>query len=71
VLFSPLPTDTAYLINIDGRVVQTWKSDFLANGFSYMLDNGRVLRGGSDPGSSVSVGEDRAGAFRSSTSTAR
>ena len=52
VLFSPLTNRTAYLIDIDGRVVRTWTSDFTPSGWIYLLDNGHVLRGGNDPGQS-------------------
>lgn len=52
VLFSPLTTETAYLIDLDGKVVRTWKSAFRPSGWIYLLDNGHVLRGANDPGSS-------------------
>jgi Arylsulfotransferase (ASST) len=52
VLFSPLTTETAYLIDLDGRVVRQWKTQFEPSGFIYMLDNGHVLRGAKDPGTS-------------------
>jgi hypothetical protein len=64
VLFSPLMTDTAYLIDLDGRVVRTWKSAFKPSGFIYMLDNGHVLRGAGDPGTSGFHGGGAGGRFQ-------
>lgn len=52
VLFSPLTNDTAYLIDIDGRVIREWKTQFRPSGWIYMLDNGHVLRGANDPAKS-------------------
>ena len=52
VLFSPLTDKTAYLIDVDGKVVRTWTSDFTPSGYIYLLDNGHVLRGANDPGQS-------------------
>ncbi len=50
VLFSPLLSDTTYLIaTATGEVVHTWKSDYAPSGFVYLLDNGHLLRGGREP----------------------
>jgi len=46
VLFSPLLSDTTYLIDMDGQVVHTWKSDSSPGSAVYLLDNGNLLRGG-------------------------
>jgi hypothetical protein len=46
VLFAPLNSDTTFLIDNDGAVVRTWKSDLAPAGAVYMLDNGSVVRGG-------------------------
>ena len=53
VLFSPLLSDTLYLVDIDGQVVQTWRSDLAPSGFVYLLDDASVLRGGREPNSPV------------------
>ena len=49
VLFSPLLGDTTYLLDNDGRVVHTWKSETSPGGDQYLLDGGRLLRLGRDP----------------------
>lgn len=64
VLFSPLTNDTAYLVDIDGKVVRSWKSEFKPSGFVYMLGNGHVLRGASDPGKSGFSGGGAGGRFQ-------
>src|ERR1700750_511585 len=46
VLFAPLNSDTTFLIDNDGAVVRTWKSDLSPAGAVYMLDDGTVIRGG-------------------------
>jgi outer membrane protein assembly factor BamB len=45
-LFAPLTADSTYLIDLDGNVVRTWKSDYLPSAWVYLLDNGHLLRGG-------------------------
>ena len=57
VLFSPVLSGTTYLIDMDGQVVHTWKSDYAEASAAYLLDNGNLLRGGRDPDSSVSFDE--------------
>ncbi len=49
VLFTPLLSDTTYLIDVDGLVVHTWKSEFAPAGSVYLLDNGHLLRGAREP----------------------
>ena len=45
VLFSPLLSDTTYLVaTASGEVVHTWKSDYAPSGFVYLLDNGHLWR---------------------------
>ena len=34
-----------YLIDAQGRVVHTWKSEYSPSGTIYLLDNGNLLRG--------------------------
>jgi len=64
VLFSPLTNHTAYLIDLDGRVVRKWESDFRPSGFLYLLGNGHILRGASDPGPSGIRGGGAGGRFQ-------
>jgi hypothetical protein len=49
VLFSPLLSTTTYLVDVDGRVVHTWESDFAPGAGLYLLDNGNLLRSARDP----------------------
>lgn len=46
VLFAPLNSDTTFLIDNDGNVVRTWKSDLAPAGAVFMMDNGHLVRGG-------------------------
>jgi hypothetical protein len=45
-LIAPNDSNTTYLIDMDGRVVQTWKSDCHAGESAYLLENGHLLRSG-------------------------
>jgi uncharacterized repeat protein (TIGR01451 family) len=63
-LFAPMSSDTTYLINSDGLVVRTWKSTLLPSAWVYFLDNGNVLRGGSDRGNSPFGGGGQGGRFQ-------
>lgn len=45
VLYTPLLSDTTYLIDAKGVVVHTWKSDYAPSGTAYLLENGNLLRG--------------------------
>jgi hypothetical protein len=49
VLFNPLLSDTAYLVDNDGAVVHTWKAATSPGASMYLLPNGNLLRGGRDP----------------------
>ncbi|MBQ00832.1 MAG: hypothetical protein CL477_09130 [Acidobacteria bacterium] len=50
VFFSPLLSDTTYLVEtVTGAVVQTWDSEYAPSGFVYLLDDGHLLRGGREP----------------------
>ena len=46
-LMSPLNSSRTYLFDLQGRVVRTWQSDCSPSLCAYLLDNGRILRGGS------------------------
>jgi len=48
IMYSPLISNTTYLIDRDGQVVHTWTSDYAA-GSEYLQDNGDLLRGGRVP----------------------
>ncbi len=49
VYFTPLLSDSTFLINMDGEVVHIWKSEFGPSGWVYLKDNGNLARGGKDP----------------------
>jgi hypothetical protein len=49
VLFSPLLSDTTYLIDTSGRVVHTWQSEFAPGASVHLLVNGHLLRPARDP----------------------
>ena len=48
-LYGPLLSDTTFLVDLDGRVVHSWKSDYAPAGSVYLLDNGNLLRGAREP----------------------
>ncbi len=45
-LLAPANSTNTYLIDMQGRVVQTWKSDCLPGLSTYLLENGHLLRTG-------------------------
>lgn len=45
VLFSPLMSDIVYLIDSEGLVVHTWKTAHAPQGWVYLTEAGRLLRG--------------------------
>lgn len=49
VIYAPLLSDTTYLVDANGAVVHTWKSDYSPSGTVYLLDNGNLLRGAREP----------------------
>jgi hypothetical protein len=61
VLFSPLSSDTTYLVNTEGQVVHIWKSDFGPSGWVYLKDNGNLVRGGRQPDAPVYGGGGQGG----------
>src|SRR5688572_7827419 len=63
-LFAPMSSDVTYLVNMNGQVVRTWRSAFLPSAWVYFLDNGHVLRGGSDRGASPFSGGGQGGRFQ-------
>src|SRR5260370_29586569 len=48
-LLAPTNSTQTYLIDMQGRVVQTWKSDYNPGLVAYLLDNGNLLRTGQIP----------------------
>ncbi len=67
VLFAPLTSDTTFLIDNDGQVVHTWKSKFVSGAWLYLLNNGHILRGANDPGTSGFSGGGAGGRFQEFT----
>jgi hypothetical protein len=49
VLFNPSLSDTAYLVDNEGRVVHVWKTPYAPGGDLELLANGNLLRGARDP----------------------
>src|SRR5262249_7154651 len=45
-LLAPLKSTKTYLIDMQGRVVHAWESDYAAGQDAYLLDNGHLLRAG-------------------------
>lgn len=45
-LFAPLGSTTTYLIDLDGRIVNTWESAYRPGDAVYLLENGDLLRTG-------------------------
>lgn len=46
-LLAPIFSTNSYLLDMSGRVVKTWKSDYEPGQVAYLLDNGHLLRAGS------------------------
>lgn len=67
VLFCPLLSATTYLVNLDGEVVHTWESQYGPSGFSYLKENGNLLRGGRDPQAPVFAGGGQGGRLQEIT----
>lgn len=49
-LIAPMNSTTTYLIDMDGRIVNEWKSDFTPALSAYLLENGHLLRPGAESG---------------------
>jgi hypothetical protein len=45
-LIAPMTSKETYLIDMEGRVVQTWRSDWQPALSTYLLENGHLLRAG-------------------------
>lgn len=46
-LFAPIFSTTTYLIDMDGKVVNTWESKYEPGQVAHLLENGHLLRAGS------------------------
>jgi len=46
-LLAPIFSTTTYLIDMEGKVVHTWDSDYEPGQVAYLLENGHLLRAGS------------------------
>jgi hypothetical protein len=49
-LFAPIASKTTYLIDMEGRVVHKWESDYPPGQSAYLLENGHLLRTASSRG---------------------
>ena len=67
VLFNPNRSLTSYLVDLEGRVVHTWQSDYSPGGGAYLLDNGHLLRGVREPDVPVFSGGGQSGRLRELT----
>ncbi len=67
VLFAPLLSDTTYLIDQDGKVVHTWKSDYAPSGSIYFRDNGNLIRTVREPDVAVFKGGGQGGRIQEFT----
>lgn len=45
MLYSPNKSTTTYLLDNEGQIVHTWKSDYFPGRYCYLLENGHLLRG--------------------------
>ena len=67
VVFNPNRSLTTYLVDLDGRVVHTWQSDYAPGGGAYLLDNGHLLRGARDSDVPVFSGGGQGGRLQELT----
>ena len=51
-LLAPMSSTSTFLIDMQGRVVNTWKSNYRPALSAYLLENGHLLRTGAEHGSS-------------------
>ena len=52
-LIAPMNSKSTYLIDMEGRIVNEWKSEFTPALSAYLLENGHLLRPGSEKGFGV------------------
>ena len=53
-LLAPMNSTETYLIDMEGRVVNSWKSDYTPALSAYLLENGHLLRPGNERAASFS-----------------
>ncbi|MBN1344738.1 MAG: aryl-sulfate sulfotransferase [Phycisphaerae bacterium] len=63
-LFAPLLSTTTYLIDMQGKVTHSWKSDVPPGNAVYLLDNGHLLRCGHERGNRTFHGGGMGGRIR-------
>ena len=66
-MYGGLLSDTTYLIDDNGMVVHTWKSDYAPSGTAYLLDNGNILRAARQPEVEVFNGGGQGGRIQEIT----
>ncbi len=67
VIFNPNRSLTTYLVDLEGRVVHTWQSDYPPGGGAYLLDNGHLLRAAREPDVPVFSGGGQSGRLQELT----
>ncbi len=67
VIFNPNRSLTTYLVDLEGRVVHTWQSDYPPGGGAYLLDNGNLLRAAREPDVPVFSGGGQSGRLQEIT----
>ena len=60
-LVAPMTSRTTYLIDMEGRVVHTWESDYTPALSAYLLENGHLLRTGAERGRAAMGGAGSGG----------
>jgi len=61
ILFSPLLSATSYLVDLEGKVVHTWESEYGPSGWIFLKENGNLFRGGRQPDAPVFGGGGQGG----------
>ncbi|MCZ6498284.1 MAG: aryl-sulfate sulfotransferase [Gammaproteobacteria bacterium] len=67
VLFNPLKSATAYMIDKDGQVVHTWRSELGVGGGVYLRDNGNLFRPARNAAAPTFAGGGQGGWFQEYT----
>ena len=67
VVFNPNLSLTTYLVDLEGRAVHTWQSDYPPGGGAYLLDNGHLLRAAREPDVPVFSGGGQSGRLQELT----
>ena len=67
LMFTPLLSDTTYLMDNEGQIVHLWKSEFAPSGGVYLLDSGNIIRGARIPDVEVFQGGGQGGRIQEIT----